>query len=433
MIRSTRISWILALAWMLISCGSDNTSTDDYPALPADRILAKVGDRIITVDEFIRRAEYTIRPPYCRGDNAIHKKIILNSLIAEKLLALENENADLNEDISAYLKGRREQKMRDVLFFEKAYSKVKIDTAKINATAFWGERTYEIQYLSLRDTTMAKGMQEALESGLSFEEICYDLLNLKTIPSRTVEYQTEMDPVLADVLFSQEYEKGSIIGPVKALDGTYLVIKILGWTRKVRLSPSDKQAAYNEVQEKWITDRAGMIYNQYVHEIMRGKRMTLVEDTFTEFADVVMEHYLTSQKKKEEMVQMTLWEQEQDQVYPDVKTGTVFSPDMPLLELDGDIWDLREIETLIRSHPIVFRDKKISEREFPQQLKYAIADLIRDHFLNEAAYEAGYDQHPTVKQEELMWQDSHLSNIKTQEYPQQQGFHDSTLNNYSAA
>ena len=41
-------------------------------------ILAKVADRDISVAEFIRRAEYTIRPRYCKGNYNVHKKIILN-------------------------------------------------------------------------------------------------------------------------------------------------------------------------------------------------------------------------------------------------------------------------------------------------------------------------------------------------------------------
>ena len=37
---------------------------------------AQVGEKIITKQDFIRRAEYTIRPDYCRQSNYIHKKII---------------------------------------------------------------------------------------------------------------------------------------------------------------------------------------------------------------------------------------------------------------------------------------------------------------------------------------------------------------------
>ena len=38
-------------------------------------ILALVGNKAITVNDFIKRCEYVPRPPYCRGDNYIHKKI----------------------------------------------------------------------------------------------------------------------------------------------------------------------------------------------------------------------------------------------------------------------------------------------------------------------------------------------------------------------
>lgn len=55
------------------------------------KILARVLDREITLDEFLKRAEYTIRPNYCKGNSNIEKKIILNSLIGEKLLAIEKE------------------------------------------------------------------------------------------------------------------------------------------------------------------------------------------------------------------------------------------------------------------------------------------------------------------------------------------------------
>ena len=54
-----------------------------------ETILARIGDKTISVNEFIRRAEHTVRPPYCRGGHNLQKKIVLNSLIAEKLFTLE--------------------------------------------------------------------------------------------------------------------------------------------------------------------------------------------------------------------------------------------------------------------------------------------------------------------------------------------------------
>jgi len=74
----------------LISCGEVKEKD------PEEIILARIGDVTISLGEFMRRSEMTIRPPYCSGDNNLHKKIVINSLIAEKMLALEaGEDNDL--------------------------------------------------------------------------------------------------------------------------------------------------------------------------------------------------------------------------------------------------------------------------------------------------------------------------------------------------
>ena len=61
--------------------------------------LIRIDNKEITKNDFIKRAEYTIRPSYCKSNNNIHKKIILNSIIAEKLMSLEiEENLLKNQD-----------------------------------------------------------------------------------------------------------------------------------------------------------------------------------------------------------------------------------------------------------------------------------------------------------------------------------------------
>ena len=94
-----------------------------------------MGDRIITREDYINRAEYTLRPQYCRGNQYFHKKIILNNLIAEKLLAIESDSV-YNEfkpsGLISFIKGRKEQAMRQLLYFKEGYEKVSIDNKKLN-------------------------------------------------------------------------------------------------------------------------------------------------------------------------------------------------------------------------------------------------------------------------------------------------------------
>ncbi len=50
-------------------------------------ILARIGDKTISVNEFIRRLEYTVRPPYCSENINIHKKIVRPVYLMQLTLA----------------------------------------------------------------------------------------------------------------------------------------------------------------------------------------------------------------------------------------------------------------------------------------------------------------------------------------------------------
>ena len=119
-----KFSFVILLAVLygvFVFCGKEVSDQ------PVEKILVKIGDKTISVNEFIHRAEYTIRPKYCNQDNYIHKKIILNSLIAEKLLALEAAGRnELAEDVQFqdYIRGRKEQAMRQWLYYNDFYNQM---------------------------------------------------------------------------------------------------------------------------------------------------------------------------------------------------------------------------------------------------------------------------------------------------------------------
>ena len=85
-------------------------------------ILARVGDRDITVREFKHRSEFTIRPKYPSKRGVELNRILLDNLIAEKILALEaGDTCALlrNKMFNAYIRGVQEQSMREELFFRR--------------------------------------------------------------------------------------------------------------------------------------------------------------------------------------------------------------------------------------------------------------------------------------------------------------------------
>ena len=141
---------------LLYTCSKEVNDISRSPIeIPEDNIIAKIDDKIITVEEFIKRSEYTVRPAYCRGDNIIHKKIILNSLIGEKLLSLEATDISLSPHLMKYLKGRKEQAMRKLLFYEKGYKDVQIPPETLNQFSSTADRKYKVQFFILPDSRVA--------------------------------------------------------------------------------------------------------------------------------------------------------------------------------------------------------------------------------------------------------------------------------------
>jgi len=201
----------LLLLYLLLILGCESKK----PEISGDQILVKIADRVITKDEFIRRAEYTIRPNYCKLDNYIHRKIILNSLIAEKLLSLEAGTAnDLaeNKEFQEYIKGRKEQAMRQLYYYDRAYKKVHLDSCEVKKVYQLAGRTYDVQYLRLPAEKVAAAAYHLLKNeGIPFAEVAAEVLPDSTIPHRKIGFNSDINDELFQLFFSIPLQKDQVL------------------------------------------------------------------------------------------------------------------------------------------------------------------------------------------------------------------------------
>ena len=157
-------------------------------------ILAKVADKYITIQDFIQRSEYTIRPDYCKKSNYIHKKIILNSLIAEKMIALEMENrfedTYKSKFFDYFIKGRKEQAMRQLLYNNDFFDQALINDETVKKHYNYAGRTVNVQYINLPSLEMVEKVNYLLEDGISLDSIYNSIWNQK-IPEKVFDGLTE--------------------------------------------------------------------------------------------------------------------------------------------------------------------------------------------------------------------------------------------------
>ncbi len=397
---------ILILILFLFSC---STKT---PKEPQEKILVDIdGKATISVNEFLRRAEYVPRPDYCKANTYIHKKIILNSLIAEKLLALEAGNdSPLLENIEFqnYIKGHKEQAMRQYMHHVEATDKVVLDNAELtNAYKFAG-REYDVAYFTIVDSSVAeKAHDELVQNPQQFDEFYFQMTGQKNVPNRKVQWNSDEHVKLHQTLFSQDITKGQVLSPIKFDENGYLFIKILGWTDTKVITEKQQRERLDQITEKLTEIKASAIWENRVSEIMRGKRMDFNKDVFNKMAEILYASYFPTSEEKKDIAINQLWQQEDEQNPKSLQdmSNEVFLQE-PFFTIDGNVWTVDDFRNALMSHPLVFRTNKVNPNEFPQQLRLAIADLVRDHFITQQAYKAGYDKVNIVERNVNMWKDT---------------------------
>ena len=393
---------LVFLLFSFFSCTKNNS-------IPDEVILAKVGSSIITVQDFIRRSEYTIRPNYCRQDNYIHKKIILNSLISEKLIALEyskKKDNPTNENMKLFLKGRKEQAMRQLYFSEEFHSKVNLTQKELKNAYNLSGRTVKVQFLNLPNLEIASKIEQLHSSGIPLDSI-HNVLWSGNAPIREIDWFSREPDEIHDALFSKNIFKGKLLGPFESVDGTFVLMNVVSWHDEIKITESDRKILWSDVKERLTDKKAKNEYLQTVEDLMSGKKMNLNPDIFYKYAEKAADYFFKVDASKKKMLNKALWNDDKvdDNMFSfDVEDNDI-NPSSVILEYEGEPWTVEELNYQLKSHPFVFRKRKMNRSEFSDQLRLAIADLIRDIEITKECYKMGFDKNWRVKLNHEMWSD----------------------------
>jgi hypothetical protein len=403
--------------------GSKRPSTDrkvkilshNLPPADTGRVLARIGGKTILADEFIRRAEYTIRPAYCKGNGGIEKKIVLNSLLAEKMLALEaGKDNELmrNASFQRMLQGRKEQLMREVLYYAEGTSKVQLDTTEIKREYKIAGRTYHLEYFDVPNDSVAAVAKQILDtSATSFADIYRALAGRDSLPQRDVSWNSRESEVIHKALFTGLPKTNQIVGPVRVNDESYLFMRVKGWTDRVAITEKQIAERWSDVTEKLSHEQADERYDKFIMRMMDGKTLQFEPTAFRKFVEIVAPFYLATKKEKEEaLLDEAFHRQPQENPkFDDVERDLNVLRAVPLFTIAGKVWTVEELTGEMERHPLVFRYRNLHKKNISEQLKLAIVDMVRDRYLTNEAYGRGYNKYPTVVHYTEMWQDAILS------------------------
>ena len=395
-----RIYFIFISLLFFINISCDKTSTIN---LDQEVIIVKIENKVITVNDFLKRCEYSPRPAYCNGDNYIHKKIALNSLIAEKMLAVEfdrNKQA-INENQRNFIEGRKEQLMRHFLLKKYGYEDIQLDSIALLKQYQLRNRTYEVEYV-IKNENVLKELNTKENIVTSKENAPVPSVN--NISSKNLSYNDQMVDSIRELLFSSGPELKQVYGPYIATDSTMFYMKVSGWITGVNISDQQKKDTWESVKNEMTEAQALKKYSSYISNLMRDKKIKYDERNFEIFAKLVSNVYKIEKFKKEKMIQSSIWESN-NAVQIETLNLVKNMKEKIILHHDGKNWTINEIMSLIKKHPLVFRKKNINPNNFTNELKFSLADLLRDMHITKQGYDLGLDQNINVKSETNKWQD----------------------------
>ncbi|MFC1619477.1 hypothetical protein ACFL45_05985 [Candidatus Neomarinimicrobiota bacterium] len=405
----------LGIVLLAAACSSDSSNRE-----PEEIILAKIGRSTISLAEFMRRSEMTIRPPYCNSSNNLHKKIVLNSLIAEKMLAMEagddNEFVQ-NEEFQNYLIGREEQAMREWLLNTEGFQKVQLDKVEIERVYNLAGRTYNLKYFDIPSDSVAAIIDKEIRvNGTAFEVAHERLWQGEEIAHREVSWKSQEHPVIHEALFSDSLDTNEVIGPLRISEDNHIVIKVVGWKDELAISDGEIRERWSAVEEKLTKKAVDAIYDEFVVKVMEGKRLEFNRQTLQQIVSLIGPQYVRFPKDKRDSFLRSTFNIDVERPELDGYYGIEALLDNSLLVIDGNVWSVRDFRTEIQKHPLVFRRPVGTEEDFAEQFKLAIVDMVRDRYLTNEAYKRGYNEINVVKRNKQMWKDALIAQYQKYEY-----------------
>ena len=282
---------------------------------------------------------------------------------------------------------------------------------------FQNTQEFRIEYFNIPNAKAAKSLYKKFAGNdSSFYTIFKKSTPSDSIYKREVSWSAPEAKEIHKALFSEKLKKNQLVGPITINDSTHLLINIKGWNDRVVITNKEITERWTDVVEKTTREKGDSIYDKFVLDIMGNKTLAFNPDVFAKVAKLLAPFYLNRKKKGEDEFLRLEFNKDMEDIdlrktgvnYNEIKNLTFFT-------IDGKYWSVADFKREFDKHPLVFR-KEDSKKDFNHGLRNAIVDLVRDKYLNDIAYQRGYEKNEIVVHDEQSWLDASKAFYERNEY-----------------
>lgn len=270
------------IIFILVSLTNILAQTND------DKILAKVGNKVITFEEFKDRYELTPQVGrHVKGREEYLKAELLYSMIAEKLWAIEAENSgyDTTDIMNLTFKALEKMYWRDALYQEEVRKKVEIDPEDYIEARKRSVSIVNTKYLYAEKKNDIDSLYTILENGFPFDSLLFIRPEAALQDTLYVVFFGKMEKSAEDEIYN--LVPGQYTSPLKAPEGWY-IFKVES-IMPVSIQ-SDREAKLVEQNiRKTVESRASqLVYSNYYKTLFKSKKVNADGELFWSFTDKVI-------------------------------------------------------------------------------------------------------------------------------------------------
>jgi len=366
--------------------------------------IAKVGDKAITVRDFIERYELTVwRGKEKKTQVDKNKLEFLYSMIAEKLLAFKGLELGLDKDpeIQRAIQQTEKLLVLDALYKQEIKNKVSVSEREILEALPKYNTEVELHYIIAETKEKADSLWNLLKGGEDFDSLMVKLGQKNNSEKlRWGEIYAPIEKIVYDYL-----SVGEVYQPVQ-VDSLWYIIKLAGKSSKFGLSPDEIESAKSQVRKIIQERKEKQRFIEFVNEFGKGKILKvdahLLKLLYREINNIV-------EKKK------YVRKAENVSVYPlavlrddflDIKSRLAGFLDQYFLKGDSFNRTLDYVIDQLSFKGFVLHSDRQSVSGV---LNGLLKTIINEEFLAFEGYRRGLDKSPEVLKDMEMWRDAYLA------------------------
>jgi hypothetical protein len=367
-----------------------------------DEIVAKVGDKEITAEEFFYSYEYG---PSFTKRKADSKQIHLKYMINEKLIALEgyNENILSEKGVETLYQDIKADLATEEMFKDEIINTLEISNAEIDSIVVDKQMEVELRWLYSSDMEGAKQYMNALKNGESFETLFINQLNDSVffdMRSMTTSIYSlkKNNPLLAQII--DTLKAGNHSAPIH-VNNEWYIIKLENIWKNMVTNQSEFDKLNYEAKQAAIKSNMDKESDKYVDNLMRSENPIIKKEAFDLLRSYLGKYVLPEEKYDEWNLEDNL---NRALSALDMHRGDEYTG-IKLVIANNQSFMLDEFIFWYRNRSLQIKFDETNLNTFSASLENMIWRMVRDKLLTERAEGKGYFEKDWVKTQASWWKD----------------------------